>query len=362
MKKIKTLFFLNSSLIGGAERNFLDLSLYLKEEIDITLAALEPGGPLLEMAKLNGIKVFDPGFTHYLHPIYVFRTLRFLRREKFDVVFISGLKLKVVILPLTYLMAVPVRVSMILGIDLWKNRFHYFIEKITNLLTSHWIANSVAAKMRAIQFEKVDPERTSVIYNGTFFDANQQKIQKDKNCFKIAVLANIKEGKGHYYFLEVVKDLQNKIKNLSIEFIGKDETNGQIQEKIKEYGFEEVVRLAGFVKDVRPYIRNFHLMVLPSFNESFPNSIIECMLERVPVISTKVGGIPEMIRNKSTGILVDAGNRQEMYQAIIEVAENSEMLELITETAYQYAAQNFTIRTFADSYLKLIKSLTNKDL
>ncbi len=355
----KILFFANTSFIGGAERNILDLANKLNEKgHDISIASLERGGPLLKMAKINGIRTFDPDFKYYFSLSYIKNIYSFLKLNNFDFIFIYGLKLKVILIPLAFYHRKLVIISMILGLDVWKKNVRIIVEKILIPFTSFWISNSIAAKENSIRREGTPQDLIYVIYNGLPINCgikNKTKKKEKRKDFKIITLANIQKNKGHYFFLKVIKKVIEIDPNITFNFIGKDFTNGEIQKEIKRFQLENNVSLSGFIFDVRSYIHNYDLMVLPSFSESLPTSIIECMLEGVPVLATRVGGIPEIIKNEKTGWLVEAGDEESFIKKIITIKYNEKKRNEISNNAYLYAINKFNIDKISTDYERLLQ-------
>ena len=356
----KILLFANSSKIGGAERNILDLAKYLdRKKYKPVIAALEPGGPLLGFAELKGISTFAPHFKNYILPTYFFQIYSYLKKNKFDVIFIYGLKLKIIVLPIAYILKIPLRISMIMGLDVWKNNFHLFIEKILEKFTSIWIANSIAAKDNAVLREKKAEERIYVINNGLELFPSEKVNELDntpnKSTFKIITIANIQEGKGHLFLLSAIKKIIYVEKNIEFEFIGYDYTNGKIQEKINEFCLQSFVKVVGFKSNIRSYIKNFDLMILPSAAESLPNSIIECMLEGIPVIATDVGGIPELINDKVNGWIVKYNDSEQLAELILNVIKNPEKRKKVAIAAKKIAVERFDIHKITKCYENVVE-------
>ena len=360
VKLQKVLFFANTSLIGGAEKNILDLAANLDRKYFLPyIAALEPGGPLLEYAHDRGIPVFNPLLKKYFWPTYVFRIIKFFKKNEFDVILVYGLKLKIIVLTIAYFLKIPLRISMIMGMDFWKTPLHLFLEKKIEKFTSIWIANSMAAKKNAILLERKPDNFIKVIYNGLEIDSClksiDKKCKKEYNKFKIITVANIKEGKGHLFFLQAIKKLIADKIDIHIEFVGNDYTSGEIQETIENLGLQKVVIIKGFIKDVRSYIRNFDLMVLPSASESLPTSIIECMLEGIPVIATNVGGIPELIEPDRTGWLVPYCDVNKLVDTIYYVINNPKKRAKVAKNARKFASDNFNIYKIVKQYESVFK-------
>lgn len=369
LPKKKILFFTNTSLIGGVERNLLDLASCMDSaRYEVYIAALERGGPLLQIASNKGIQTFDPAFSHYWKPGYLFRIWKFLRRERFDLILISGLKAKTVLLPLSAFAGIPIRVCTIVGLDTWKKKPHYWLEKLLNRFTTFWIANSQAAKNRAVECEEKPPERIYVIYQGLEVNSRSSPPHPEKNVsdlpksspqlFRIAYVANIREGKGHGFFLEALKTLIQKYPQIRVEFIGKDLSHGRILQLTHEYGLEKFVKFSGFQEDIRSYLHHgrFDLMILPSFSESFPTSLLEGMMEGIPVAASKVGGVPEMIEHGRTGWLFEPGNHAQLQEAIETLLKDSQLRTKLAGNAQTEARRRYDIHSVAKNYEYLFET------
>jgi len=87
--------------------------------------------------------------------------------------------------------------------------------------------------------------------------------------------------------------------------------------------------------------------------ESIPQVIKEAFFLKIPVIATKVGGIPEIIENKKNGILISPENPNEMIQAINDLLENPLLIEQLTQNAFNFITRNFTWDVLIDKYIQL---------
>ena len=97
---------------------------------------------------------------------------------------------------------------------------------------------------------------------------------------------------------------------------------------IRDYRLENFVRFEGFVSGEKKIeLLNWaNVFVLPSFNEGLPISILEAMSYRMPIISTPVGGIPEVVDERN-GKLVTPGNDKQIYEAIREYVDNGSLIK-----------------------------------
>ena len=103
--------------------------------------------------------------------------------------------------------------------------------------------------------------------------------------------------------------------------------NGEIQrlkELINKHNIEDIVEFLGWISSMEKAIilNSTDVYILPSYNEGLPISILESMSYGKAIISTNVGGIPEIVRNKENGLLINPGELKQMEQAIDFFLEN----------------------------------------
>ncbi len=134
------------------------------------------------------------------------------------------------------------------------------------------------------------------IENKTLFGTIAE-LHKNKNLpFAIEVLGDIEEG---VYFI-----------------IGEGEERKKIEEQIKQKSLEKRVFLLGHIENASHFLNAFDYFLLPSKKEGLPYVLLEAGSAGVPIISTDVGGIPELISSPSEGLLIHQGNKKELRAAI----------------------------------------------
>ena len=101
------------------------------------------------------------------------------------------------------------------------------------------------------------------------------------------------------------------------------------------------------------------LLVVPSRQESLPQVIKEAFYLKVPVIATNVGGIPELVENNQTGILVPSENPEKLKIAINDLLENFELQEILKKNAYNFILEYFTWEKLLPRYIEFYTNLFN---
>ena len=153
----------------------------------------------------------------------------------------------------------------------------------------------------------VPPIKITVVYNGVFW------IDEDftrENVTPVGLfLGRLGQRKGTYDLLDSIKELLNKGIAVRFYFAGDGEIN-QVKQLISEYELEEVVDVLGWVnsEQISDLLKKVDFLVLPSYNEGLPMAILESMNYGLPIISTYVGGIPEVITNNDNGYLINPGD------------------------------------------------------
>lgn len=134
-------------------------------------------------------------------------------------------------------------------------------------------------------------------------------------------------------------------------------------EYIKLYELQDMVTLAGFVPDVFEYLEKADLLLCASLRESFPFSITEAMMMHVPVLSTRVAGIPEIIQDKENGYLSKGSDSNSLFETFLQFYNDLQHNEIdrITENAFQIYLKENTPQMTASYLKKIYKSILCSD-
>lgn len=133
-------------------------------------------------------------------------------------------------------------------------------------------------------------------------------------------IGRLSPEKGHLILLDAFAAVSGDFPDARLVFAGDGELKNVINDRIAALGLQEAVRITGWIdaSQVRQELRAARLLVQPSFIEGLPVVIMEALAQRRPVISTYVGGIPELVRPGDTGWLVPAGDSDALATAMSE--------------------------------------------
>ena len=203
----------------------------------------------------------------------------------------------------------------------------------------------------------------NIIYlpNCVKINKNLFKIDKNNNMpFTIFLNAGrIVKEKGYHTALYALNELVKAKYNVVLKLPGFPTDNSYLNELkvyIQKNNLEDRVIFCNWIENIQQEIVNSQCMILPSYSEGFPRSIIEAMLLGVPVCATPVGGIPEAIIDNETGFLFDVEDHLTLSNKIESLINDIDLYNKISENAYDYALQNFSESINTQIFIKTVKS------
>jgi len=169
-------------------------------------------------------------------------------------------------------------------------------------------------------------------------------------------------GKGLESLLRVWRKLLTHHSNIHLLLIGGGENHSLSNEAflrsfVKENEMLDTVTFTGYVTNVHEYLQAADYFVFPSENEGVPHALIEAMAARLPVLATRVGGIPDIIVDGENGYLIPAGEDQELLAAIRRLLTNESGALEVAQRARAKTETNLTYMATARAHLELFARL-----
>lgn len=167
----------------------------------------------------------------------------------------------------------------------------------------------------------------------------------------IICVANIRPLKGQHVLVEAAAQLRSLYPKLKVVLIGRDLTNGAFLRQMITRDWTEFIVFEGFVQDVYNYLQLADVFVLPTVSrEGMPTAILEAMRAGLPVISTDVGGVTELVKHGETGIIIPPNNINELAQALKQLLESSERRRSLGEAGASYVMQHHTMESMLKAH------------
>ena len=192
----------------------------------------------------------------------------------------------------------------------------------------------------------------------------KEKLKLPKHSNLIVMVGNLSKGKGHSFMLKVMNNVINEKENTFLAIIGSGnkEERKEILRISKMYGIYNNIILTGEIEDIANNLYGADILVVPSqINESFGLSALEAMLNKIPVVATNVGGLPETIgKDGECGYLVKQDDHLAFSEKIIYLIDNVEISKQIGENGLFRANRLFAPKVMSQKYHDLITKFSQE--
>lgn len=342
----------STSDMGGTERMILFLVEGMdKQRFRPYVASLIGSGELVRRAEPFCAKTRNFGLGFPFDPRGVAALARFIKSERIDLVQTYGLRADSVGRLAARLGGARVVFSSIRSIDPWRKWHHTTLDRLSAPLVDLFVANSEAGRQATVTREGFAPERIEVVYSGI----PEREIPREKRgeirrelglsdeAFPvIGVLANLREMKGHRDIIEALPAIRERFPHVQFLFAGRDDSQGEIERLARERGVANSIRFLGYVKDTPRLLAAMDIFMLPSHWEGLPASVLEAMHAQLPIITTRVGGIPELV-GEEEAVLIEAADPQALSGAVITLAGDEALRSRLAQAARERAQSVFSL-------------------
>lgn len=225
-------------------------------------------------------------------------------------------------------------------------------------LVSATVAVSHAAA-RTLTLPRHAPTPT-VIHNGIVVNqpdsALRQRVRAELgigSAFAGVMVARVDGRKGHRTLLSCLRSLAAARRNVIVFVIGDGAERAALEAEVREQNLADVMRCLGSRSDVDRFLEAADFFVLPSDTEGLPLSVLEAMAHGLPVVASRVGGLPELIDDGIHGFLVPAGDAAAVGDAICRLMDDAVLRRRLGEAARSRAATQFSMESVARRYTEL---------
>ncbi|MEJ2247473.1 MAG: glycosyltransferase family 4 protein [Acidobacteriota bacterium] len=185
------------------------------------------------------------------------------------------------------------------------------------------------------------------IYEGIDLSLYPKQTELDRppptEPFTVGTVSSLSHEKGLNYLIEAVSLIPHMKGRVRFVIVGEGNCRMELEELVRKKELEDSIQLLGFRADIQTLMKDFDLFVLPSLSEGLSSAIMEAMASSLPVIASKVGGIPELVQNGDNGLLVHPADPESLAQAIVQLVENPETLRQMGIRGRERMEEKFTL-------------------
>jgi len=350
---------------GGQRQSFF-LSKELKRNGYSFRFVVQPGSPLHEKAAEAGLPVFPLRISGEADALAIVRLALAMKRNRCRLVNFHDAHSLAVGSAAAALAKVPLRViSRRVDFPLKKNVFSR--RKYTKDVDAI-IAVSEAVKDALIK-SGIEAKLIRVIPDGIDFSPYDDRSSKDylykefsfdPDDFLVGIVAQLTDEKGHKYLIQASQHLRERSSKIKIVIVGEGPLRMELGRMVKEIRGEDMVFFMGFREDIPQILKSLDVFVLSSEREGLGSILMDAMACRLPIVATRVGGIPELIEHRRTGLLVPPQKPKALANAILAIYEDREMARQLGRQGYGVVHQKFSAEAMALKAVDLYEELARK--
>jgi L-malate glycosyltransferase len=375
----KVLFYESRPEWGGAQKCEMDLILGLEAEDLKTYFLTSSTGPMVDRVMVQGKEItmlpvskrvnglrkehVKSSLLFYARQFFqmvphLWKVFLYLMKNKIDVVYTSQMRSQLTIGWLARLTGKKV----IWHIHGQENLTHFLgklclksstkVIVVSNEIVSayrklfpdyrdHFVAIHNGLDLPSVNGESADPSReVTLVMVGSLIKSKRQDLI-------IQAIAKLKEA-GYLVRLNIVGEKPDWHTNLYMD---------SLYQQVDSLGISDQVTFWGWVEEPVSVLQQSDLFVLPSDTEGLPLSIIEAMAAGLPCIATRVGGIPELIEDHHTGLLISPGNVDDLVEAIKNLLDHPQLLDQMGINARKRYEDYFTRKRFLEGVASVIHTI-----
>jgi len=357
MARIKVLHIITRLIIGGAQENTVYTVRGLKEKgYEVYLYSgppLGPEGSIIPRAKKMGVHpIIISSLRRNLHPFLdyaSFLTLfSLIKSGRYHIVHTHSSKAGILGRWAAYLAGVPVIIHTIHGLPFfpYQHPFLNFLfvncERITAPITDRLICVCDMMKKQALNAGVGKEKQYVTIYSGMELDhflnpPSSEKLRKKlgikEDELVVGKVGRLFPFKGHEYIVQIAPEIIKNFPNVKFLFVGEGILREKLEERVREKGLKDKFIFTGLVppEDIPLYISLMDVVVHTSLREGLARVLPQSLAAGKPVVTWRVDGAEEVVKNGQTGFLITPGDLDGLKLSILKLLGNAELRKRMGE-------------------------------
>jgi L-malate glycosyltransferase len=244
--------------------------------------------------------------------------------------------------------------------DLYTRLNRHFSKKYYDkiITVSYDIENKIKGKFNNNQIltihNSIDVENIKIVKNSI---QTRMDLDIEKDAIVFGVAGRMAPIKGYDIFLEAAANILKRLPHSVFVLAGDGPLKEELEKKAKSLEIAGRVRFTGFREDITDILKALDIFVISSYHEGIPIVLLEAMALGKPVIATRVGGIPEVIEDGISGILVASGDAEALSEACLNIARDPDKRKAISEQAPERIVKEFLLEQQVDRMLSAYQGL-----
>jgi L-malate glycosyltransferase len=351
----------NSLEVGGSEQQFVALVEALSQgRFDVQPTCLRRIGGLA--SRLGEIPEFPPGGSLFRMQSFRARLAmaRYMQRNRSVVAHAFDFYTNLMMVPAARLAGVTIVLGSHRQLGDLLTRSQFWAQLMAFRMCDRVICNSRAAAER-LRKAGLPERKLEIIPNGLperLFVPCAPAIPRQPGVVRVGMIARMNDlVKNHPAFLRAAARVARELPGAEFLLVGDGPLRPRLETMAEELGIAGKVTFAGERHDIPAILASLDVSVLISSSESLSNVILESMAAGVPVVATDVGGNPELVKDRETGILVPPGDEDRLVEVLLRLARDADLRLHCSQQGREFSRSSFHIDVICRRYEELYLSL-----
>lgn len=357
MDRIRICYFIGSLKYGGAQKHLSDLINNLdRSDFEPFLVLANSHGHFLQGLKLDQDHILDlklKRFYDWTGLCGLLKILKFITRNKIQIfqsyLFecnVYGALTKIFVPKLRYIMSIR---NM--------NIKHKF-ERVVAIRIASWLSNYVTVVSRrvgefVITREKINPKKIYTLYNSVDYGEyalSDRRVRNEKKFIDIGCVASLNFRKGHDYLFRALVIILEKNSSVRLHLLGDGKRRGELECLAQQLNIGDKILFRGYIPNVKEYLGDMDIFVLPSLEEGMSNALLEAMAIGLPSVTTDVGGNREVNEDGDTGFVVPPKDAIGLADALNKLILDTNLRNRMGSRAKVRIRNKFSLHNMINEY------------
>ena len=340
---------------GGTERQLAEMAKALhRRGWDVHVACFHDSGLRANELREAGVRIVRLPVKSFQSPVCILRGLfsfgRYVLRHRIDVIHSFDAPTNIFSPLAAKLFARRVvLISQRSFRTLLAKREHMAL-RVMDRIANGVVVNCEAVRTHLIRDEGIHPERIRLCYNGlntdTFFPTRDHiRPENLRDGLIIGTVCVLRPEKGLDVLLKGFAIAAEQRPRLKLLIVGSGALRDHLERLGHQMGVAERIIFQPNTRDVALWLNRMDIFVLPSLSEAFSNALMEAMACGTPVIASRVGGNPELVRDDETGLLFEAGDSEGLAKQLVRLADDPTARQKYAAAATHFIRTKLTVDT-----------------
>lgn len=346
----------------GGQRQALFLLRELRAKGWPSTLVVQPGSPLHEKAAAEGLPVYPLRMRSEGDLLAILSLARAMRRNKCVLAHFHDAHAAALGSAAAGLAKVPLRVIS-RRVDFPVKSKGKYIRHIDAVIAISEGVKSVLVR------DGVPAQTIEVVPSGIDFEPFREVRPRDflrrefgfaDDDYLVGIVAQLEDHKGHRFLIEAAKILKGHAPKARVIIVGEGSLRMELDRQAHDLRVDDIVYFLGFREDVPRILASLDLFVLSSHMEGLGTSLMDAMASRLPVVATQAGGIPEVVTDRETGLLVPPRDPRALAEAVLKLYLDRGLAARLAQRGFEVVHEKFSAEAMAQRIIAVYERLAKQ--